>query len=184
MWNACSTERVGHALAVAVVAVAAVAAASAGLLWSGSARASPAAVEPFTREAWTQWRDAPVRPSVVVFTTTDCAYCPAVVAALRRELAQGRLRSSGAELAAVVMDVKPGAADDALLADAHYRPADRLLAFDGPAAALRHAVEPRWRGVTPAVALLAPGVAPRWVVGAPRDAQLEEWAQALRVAKR
>lgn len=173
-------RRLGHAFCALVT----VAVACATLLLGAPVHAAPARVERFTPTTWRQWQATLSRPTAVVFTTTDCAYCPAVVAALRSALAEGRLRAAGAELAAVVMDVAPGADDAALLADAHYRPADRLLAFDGPAGALRHAVEPRWRGVTPAVALLAPGLAPRWIVGTPNQAQLADWARALDAARR
>lgn len=181
MSNPCLRERLRRALCALVASVAVICAA---LPLAAQVQAAPASVERFTPATWRHWQATLKRPAAVVFTTTDCAYCPAVVAALRRQLAEGRLRTSGAELAAVVMDVAPGDDDAALLADAHYRPADRLLAFDGPAAALRHAVEPRWRGVTPAVALLAPGLAPRWIVGAPSGAQLEDWARALSAAGR
>lgn len=181
MSNACLRERLRRAL-FSVVAAGGVACA---LLYCGpAAQAAPGQVERFTPATWRHWQATLSRPTAVVFTTTDCAYCPAAVAALRRALAEGRLRDLHAELAAVVMDVAPGGDDAALLADAHYQPADRLLAFDGPAAALRHAVEPRWHGVTPAVALLAPGLAPRWIVGAPSEAQLEDWARAFGAARR
>ena len=78
-------------------------------------------------------------------------------------------------LLVVLADVAPGEADARLLASAHYRRADRLLAFDGPNAAIRHAVDPQWRGVSPAVAWLAPGERRQFVQGAPASADLQRW---------
>ena len=146
-------------------------------------QAAPQRVERFEAPTWQRLQATLQRPTAVVFTTTDCSYCPAVVQGVGAALAQGGLRAAKAELVAVVMDVAPGEADAALLADAHYRPADRLYAFAGQPAALRHAVQPRWRGITPAVALLAPGVAPRWIVGAPSAAQLDAWAREVAASR-
>ena len=73
--------------------------------------------------------------------------------------------------------------DAGLLANPHYASAQRLLAFDGQQAALRHAVNPSWRGVTPYVALLRPGAAPTFSLGMPSDAQLRAWAAAAEVAR-
>jgi hypothetical protein len=53
--------------------------------------------------------------------------------------------------------------------------ADRLLAFEGPEAPIRHAVDPRWRGMVPHIAWLAPGRAPEFVSGAPDAATLTRW---------
>ena len=72
-------------------------------------------------------------------------------------------------------DLAPGENDARLLASPHYHVADRLLAFNGPAAAIRHAVDPRWRGLSPAVAWLAPGRTPEFVQGAPAPPQLSAW---------
>lgn len=150
-------------------------------LWAmPGAAAAPNRVEPFTAEGWAGLRQSVQKPTVVVFTATYCPSCPAVFDGVAHTLAQQRL---GMEVWAVVMDRAPGDDDAALLGTSYYRHTERLMAFDGPAAAVRHAVDPRWRGVTPFLVLLAPGKAPRTVVGAPSAALLKEWAQAVRSAR-
>lgn len=133
---------------------------------------APARVEPFDGGTWRALQAEPATASVVVFSTTDCAHCPAVLERLSQEIARGRLK---ARLIGVVMDRSPGEDDAALLAGRHYRRAQRLFAFDGPAQALRYGVDPRWRGVTPFVAYLAPGRPPRTVVGPPSDEDIAAW---------
>ena len=141
---------------------------------AAAALAAPQAVESFDAEAWARLKQAK-QATAVVFTTTDCSHCPAVVEQLARVI---QPRRAVARLVTVVMDVPPGEADVQLLATAHYRQADRLLAFDGPAAGLRHQVNPAWRGVTPYVVLLRPGQPPRFVMGPPSAQDLKDWSGA------
>lgn len=143
---------------------------------AGSAAAARP-VEAFGPGTWPALQAGLKQPAVVVFSTTDCSHCPAVLASLRQTISQ---RLPRAQLMAVVMDQAPGEADAALIADAHYRPADRLLAFDGAAPMLRYAVDPRWRGVTPYVVFLVPGAPPRAVTGPPEAADLAAWLKAAR----
>ncbi len=140
-------------------------------LLAASPRAAAAAprVEPFGADTWKRLQAELPRPGLVVFTATWCPTCPEVLRKLADVRRANRLRSP---LVAVVMD-----SDDepALLADAHFRVADRLFAFDGDEAALRRTVQPQWRGVTPFVALLPAARAPVYVTGMPSSAQLEQW---------
>lgn len=136
----------------------------------------PRAVEAFDNSTWPALQAGPQQPAAVVFTTTDCAHCPAVIQGLARTIQQRHLP---AQLMVVVMDQAPGENDAALLADPHYRPADRLLAFDGQAAALRHGVHPQWRGVTPYVALLAPQAPALAVTGPPSQRDLAAWVRSF-----
>jgi thiol-disulfide isomerase/thioredoxin len=138
------------------------------------AHAAPRAVEVFDRPAWGALQAGLTAPAIVVFTATYCAHCPAVIAQLAQD--KRRLLSS-AQLIAVVMDAVPGDDDAKLLRDPHHRPLDRLFAFQGQAAALRHAVDPSWRGITPYVAFLHPGEPPRWVTGPPKAQDLAAWAR-------
>ncbi len=135
--------------------------------------AAPRAVEPFTAATWTGLRGA-AQPMAVVFTSTDCVHCPAVLERLAQRF-RG-MRPPAPLLVAVVVDAAPGEVDTELLARAHHRVADRLFAFAGPALALRFSVNPDWRGVTPYLALLQPGRAPQWITGPPSEADLEAWA--------
>ena len=147
---------------------------AAALLLAGlsAVQAAPRKVETFDAQAWQRLQAGLKEPAAVVFTTTDCAHCPAVIEQLARNIRQHR---PTAVLVAVVMDAAPGEADAALLGDAHYRPADRLFAFAGQAAALRFGVDPAWRGVTPYVGLLKPQGPPVWVTGRPSDGVLASW---------
>jgi hypothetical protein len=149
---------------------------AASALACASALAAPARVESFDPAAWAKLQGG--GPSVVVFTTTDCAYCPAVIESLAREIRQRRLDAS---LVAVVSNVAPGEADAALLADAHYRPADRLFAFAGPERALRFTVDPQWRGITPYVGFVSPSGKVRWVLGPPSAGDVQGWAERTAV---
>lgn len=137
--------------------------------------AAPQAVEAFTADTWPALQAGLKAPLAVVFTTTDCGHCPAAIEHLAARLHR---HGGGARLAAVVMDAAPGADDAPLLATPHYRVADRLFAFDGQAAALRYRANPAWRGVTPYVALLAPGRPARWVTGEPSPDEVRAWLDA------
>lgn len=116
---------------------------------AAAAVAAPSAVLPFGANTWGELARSPSRPRAVVFSTTDCTHCPAVIDSLADAIRKSR---SAARLVVVVMD---GAGqEEALLADRHYRSANVLYAFDGDAMALRYKVNPAWRGLTPYVALI------------------------------
>lgn len=134
-----------------------------------TAAAAPARVEPFGADTWKRLQAELPRPGLVVFTATWCPTCPEVLRKLADVRRANRLASP---LVVVVMDTDD---EPALLADPHYRVADRLFAFDGDESALRRTVQPQWRGVTPFVALLPAGGAPVYVTGMPGGAQLEQW---------
>ena len=131
--------------------------------FSAAAVAAPV-IERFDGQTWAQLSGAPARPAIVVFSTTDCAHCPAVI----RKLASGKSRyASNLSLFAVVMD---GGKD--IAGKTPYRLADRLFVFEGNEQALRYSVNPDWRGVTPYIALLAPGRHVKYVIGPPSDREL------------
>jgi hypothetical protein len=162
--HARATRRVAGLLVTAMVAL------------SGPAPAAQAAppVEPFDAATWGRLRAQLPRPAIVVFSTTYCAHCPEVFAYLAQAIRQ---RGLAGPLVAVVMDgeERPGFAGDP-----HFRLASRLFAFRGDEIALRHAVDPRWRGETPYVALLRAGADPVFVAGRPTEEQIERLARPLR----
>lgn len=130
---------------------------------------APNVVKDFDKSTWTRITTSLPKPSAVVFTTTDCSFCPAVIDALARDLQpKGKSRAS---LFVVVMDGAGQA--DALLANAHYRRADGLYAFNGQDLVLRYSVNPEWRGLTPYVALIPRKGAPRFVTGQPLPADID-----------
>ncbi len=139
------------------------------VLVAAPAVAAPKGVRVFDKTTWAQMkRDLP-RPSVVVFTTTDCAYCPAVIEALASDVKKGQ---SKANLVIVVMD---GAEQpEAMVADKHYRKGDAMYVFQGQAMALRYSVNPDWRGMTPYVAMFARTGEPKFAVGRPSAAEVAQ----------
>jgi hypothetical protein len=145
------------------------------LATAAPAHAAPAEIDAFDADTWAALQRQAAsdgKPLLVVFSATWCAVCPEVITRLADDPRRARAQ---VPLLVVLADVSPGDADARLLASAHYRRADRLLAFDGPAAAIRHAVDPRWRGAAPYVSWLAPGQAPQFATGAPPADVLARW---------
>jgi len=138
-------------------------------LAAGLAQAAPARVEAFGADSWNQLQRELPRPAAVIFTTTDCAYCPDAVEQMAQTL---QARQPHVPLLVVVMD---GEGKPELLRDPHYRKADRLFAFAGEAAPLQFQINPKWRGITPYVALFGAQPAPRLITGQPRAADLQKW---------
>jgi thiol-disulfide isomerase/thioredoxin len=134
-----------------------------------AAQAAPARIEQFNAHSWSQFQSTLPRPAVVIFTTTDCIYCPSAIAAMADEIAQ---RKAPIPLIVVVMD---GADKPALLHDAEYKKATRLFTFAGPVAALQYSINPKWRGVTPYMAFFTQPGAPKMVAGRPQQKDLETW---------
>jgi hypothetical protein len=140
-----------------------------------AAGASAAALHSFDAQRWAALLREP-GPALVVFTSTDCAYCPDAIERLSLHLRSERQAGRAApRLDVVVMD---GADQpEAVLADPHYQTADRLFVFDGQAARLRRSVNPGWFGQTPYIALLpsarsGEAAVPRFVAGTPTTADL------------
>jgi hypothetical protein len=133
-------------------------------------KAAPPSVERFNAQTWPQLQRDLQRPAIVVFTATYCVSCPALLAHLSNEL---KTRSPKAPIVAVVIDE---ADDEQLMTNGHYERASRLFVFEGNETSLRHQIDPRWRGVTPYVALLPTQGKPVFVAGTPSDAQLTVWS--------
>lgn len=111
---------------------------------------------------WTLLLDSAPRPLAVVFTTTDCEYCPATIEEIARQI---RAQGSKAGLAVVVMDA---AAGSAALSSRHYAKADRIYVFaKGESDRLRYVIDPEWRGVTPYTVLVDRAGALHRFVGTP-----------------
>ena len=139
------------------------------VLATSIAFAAPPRVEQFDVATWEQLKNELSRPSVVVFTATYCANCPAVLEGLSNAL---KKRGLSGDVIAVVIDE----ADTAeLLSSKHYAHASRLFLFQGNEAALRYRVDPKWRGVTPYAALFPKEGAPVFAAGTPSDAAIEAW---------
>ena len=131
-----------------------------------------AAVLPFDADTWREFGRSPARPMAVVFSTTDCTHCPKVIERLAGDIRKAR---STVRLVVVVID---GAGQEQELAkDRHYRKAKALYAFDGDAQALRHAVNPAWRGLTPYVALIPARGSTSFHAGAPSAAAWRQFRQ-------
>ena len=143
----------------------------AALVCAALTRPAPCAAarwEPLAPSGWPALLRSLPRPSIVVFTASWCGTCPAIVTALAGHT---RSLSPPARLVVVMIDGETHAARPTL------HEADRMLLLRGDEAALRHAVNPRWRGLVPHVALLpADRGAPVFVDGMPGAEQLARWA--------
>ena len=136
---------------------------------SGMAEAKDAL--PFDGATWARLQNSTQHPLAIVFTTSDCEYCPAVIDGLARQI---RRAGSKAKLAVVVMDAP--AQDASALSIRHYARADRLYAFaTGDAERLRYTIDPDWRGVTPYVVLIDRAGAAHRFIGTPPADELKRW---------
>jgi predicted membrane-bound spermidine synthase len=115
----------------------------------GYVHSAPKGVEYFQSTTWTKFQSELPKPHIVVFSTTDCGHCPDVVLEISKAIKAGGKK---VYLSVVVMDGLSHL--DYLLSAPHYLVADKVFAFDGQANAIRHAVNPSWRGLTPYVALI------------------------------
>lgn len=131
--------------------------------------AAPPKVDAFDAATWDKLQKDSPRPSAIVFTATYCANCPAVLTQLSDAL---KAKGAKGDVVAVVIDE---ADTKELLKSHHYLAATHLYLFSGNEAALRYKVEPRWRGVTPFVALLGADGQTRFATGAPSDTQIATW---------
>ena len=129
-------------------------------------------IENFDAQTWQRLQQDLPRPSAVVFSTTDCSHCPAIIAALGQQL---KNRQPQVPLVVVVMD---GDDQPGLLQEPHYLPANRLFVFQGQIAALQYGINPNWRGITPYVALLPKAGAVKLVLGKPSAQELDNWLAA------
>jgi hypothetical protein len=133
------------------------------------AHASAIKIETFDQHTWQRMQKELPRPATVIFSTTDCAHCPAIIASMAEQL---KNRKPHVPLVVVVMD---GANQADLLQEPHYQPANRLFVFKGQTAALQYSINPNWRGITPYVALLPRSGEIKLVMGKPSAIEMDEW---------
>jgi len=138
--------------------------------------AAPAGWESFTPGTWKSWTGPGSTAAAVVFTTTDCEHCPAVIAELRQHIQS--MPQPRPVLRVVVTDAGNLTAGTA--GARWYAMADERRVFEGNELAVRYAISPRWRGETPFVALLSPRTVPRLVTGHPAAPDLAAWGSSLR----
>ncbi|MBB5204530.1 hypothetical protein HNQ51_001844 [Inhella inkyongensis] len=133
------------------------------LLFSLSLSLAPMALaaaptEPFEAGTWPRLQREVREPTWVVFSASDCAHCPGLIARLQQQYPQVPL-----------WRVETDAGEPAEQATAA-----RHFSFGaGNALALRHGIDPQWRGMTPYLALLRPGQAPLFALAQPSSAQLQ-----------
>lgn len=133
------------------------------------AQAAASKIEPFEKHSWQRLQKELPRPAAIIFSTTDCAHCPAIIAALAEQI---KNRKPQIPLVVVVMD-GDGQAD--LLQEPHYQAASRLFIFKGQTAALQYGINPNWRGITPYVALLPHLGETKLVLGKPSALEMDSW---------
>jgi hypothetical protein len=138
-------------------------------LSGAGAHAAPTRIESFDLQSWQGFVKTLPHPSAVVFSSTECSFCPGTIAALAEQFAKAK---TAVPLIVVVID---GDGQPGLLQEAQYRSASRLFVFKGQAAALQHSVNPAWRAITPYVALFGRGTEPKMVLGKPSPQVLADW---------
>ena len=107
-------------------------------------------------------------PSMIVFSASYCAHCPAVVRSLAK---QSRRMAKPPRLIVVMADELPSQADKNRI----YNDVDRLMVFEGSEMAIRHAVNPTWRGLTPFVVLVGKDGRASYFNGQPPGPDLQAW---------
>ena len=126
-------------------------------------------VADFDATTWTTLLRGGRRPAAYVFTNSFCATCPEAFDALhQRVVASGK----SVEMAAILMDVQ---GERALAHAHHYAGVTKIYAFDGFEPAIRQAVDPAWRNITPYVVLVARNGKLQRVTGQPTASQLKAW---------
>jgi hypothetical protein len=133
------------------------------------ARAAIHSVADFDATTWSQLLRSGARPAAYVFTNSFCATCPETFDVLNKSVvASGK----PVPLAAILMDVQ---GERALAHAHHYTGVTTIYAFDGFEPAIRQAVDPAWRNITPYVVLVDRKGKLQRVTGQPTAAQLKAW---------
>lgn len=133
------------------------------------AQAAATKIEHFDQNTWQRMQKELPRPAVVIFSTTDCAHCPAIIAAMAEQV---KTRKPQVPVIVVVMD---GEGLAGLLQEPHYQTANRVFVFKGQTAALQYSINPNWRGITPYVALLPRFGELMMVMGKPSALEIKGW---------
>lgn len=126
-------------------------------------------VADFDAATWAQLMRSGPRPAAYVFTNSFCATCPEAFDALHKKaMAFGK----PVEMSAILMDVQ---GQRALAHAHHYTGVTKIYAFDGFEPAIRQAIDPAWRNITPYVVLVGKDGKLQRVTGQPDAKQLKAW---------
>lgn len=134
-----------------------------------SAHAAIKTVADFDAGTWKQLLAKGARPAAYVFTNSFCATCPEVFEVLNQAVGEA---GQSVELAAILMDLR---GERALAHAHHYTGVTRIYAFDGFEPAIRQAIDPKWRNITPYVVLVGRNGKQQRVTGQPTPEQLKAW---------
>jgi hypothetical protein len=133
------------------------------------AHAAIKTVADFGAGTWKQLLAKGPRPAAYVFTNSFCATCPEVFDLLSQTVGEA---AQSVELAAILMDLR---GERALAHAHHYTGVTRIYAFDGFEPAIRQAIDPKWRNITPYVVLIGRNGKQQRVTGQPTPEQLKAW---------
>jgi hypothetical protein len=106
--------------------------------------------------------------SILVFSARYCAHCPAVIRSLAK---QRRQLPNPPQLVVVMIDELPTVTEKR----SSYSDVDRLMVFQGNEIAIRFAVNPSWRGLTPFVTLMNQAGEVTYFNGEPPSTELRAW---------
>ncbi len=127
--------------------------------------------QPFNEQTWATLIKSGPRPAAYMFTTTYCSVCPAVFQEVRRATQHRRVRP---ELIVVMMDAE---GPSALRHASHFQGMTQFFTFDGYEPAIRSAIDPSWRNITPYVVLIDATGGIQRGIGAPSAQSLQRWLQ-------
>ena len=128
-------------------------------------------VQQFNEGTWASLLKTGPRPAAYMFTTSYCSACPAVFQEVRGATKNSKVLP---ELIVVLMDVE---GNNALRHASHFKGMTQLFSFDGYEAAIRSAIDPTWRNITPYVVLVDRQGAIQKGVGSPSPQSLKRWLQ-------
>jgi hypothetical protein len=128
-------------------------------------------VKPFNEGTWATLIKSGPKPAAYMFTTTYCSACPAVFQEVREATSKSKSRP---ELIVILMDAE---GPNALRHASHFKGMTQLFSFDGYEPAIRSAVDPTWRNITPYVVLVDRHGGIQRGVGSPTAQSLKQWLQ-------
>ncbi|MES2948058.1 MAG: hypothetical protein V4858_05885 [Pseudomonadota bacterium] len=142
---------------------------NAALALAEPAQVAITTVADFDASTWKSLLRSGPRPAAYVFTNSFCATCPEAFVTLHQTVTAYGKR---VDTAAILMDVQ---GQRALAHAHHYTGVTKIYAFNGFEPAIRQAVDPKWRNITPYVVLVGKDGKLQRVTGQPDARQLKAW---------
>ncbi len=124
-------------------------------------------VKPFTHETWESVLKNGKRPSVWVFTASDCTHCPAVI----KQLIEYR-KHKKLSFALMVVQTNEGDVKKPVKLKSNIKVGDHLYQFSGQKQRIQYSINPQWRGIVPYVVMLPNQGGIQYTMGLPNNTDL------------